>query len=128
MASILGAVGFATASAYSSAKHGVVGLTQTAAWEHAADGIWLNAVGPGFIRTPLLEANLDEATTKFRASGLLESADRLHEVAVRVRLLGLAVHRVATGLLDPTPPRVAVRHAADADGPVSREVADTRAA
>lgn len=43
------------------AKHGVVGLTQNAALEHAADHIRVNAVGPGYIRTPLLDANLDEA-------------------------------------------------------------------
>ena len=60
MASILGAVGFPTASAYTAAKHGVVGLTQVAAWEHAADGIRVNAVGPGFIRTPLVEAHLTD--------------------------------------------------------------------
>jgi len=39
MASILGQVGYAGSTAYVAAKHGVVGLTQTAAWEHAADGI-----------------------------------------------------------------------------------------
>ncbi|HET7929762.1 MAG TPA: SDR family NAD(P)-dependent oxidoreductase [Actinomycetota bacterium] len=64
MASILGAVGFANSVAYVAAKHGVVGLTQNAALEYATDNIRANAVGPGFIRTPLLEANLDEETLK----------------------------------------------------------------
>jgi NAD(P)-dependent dehydrogenase (short-subunit alcohol dehydrogenase family) len=59
MASILGAVGFANSVAYVAAKHGVVGLTQNAALEYATDNIRGNAVGPGFIRTPLLDANLD---------------------------------------------------------------------
>lgn len=45
MASILGPVGFATASADTVAKHGVVGLTQAAASEHAVDGVRVNAVG-----------------------------------------------------------------------------------
>lgn len=63
MASILGTVGFATSSAYVAAKHGVVGLTKSAALEYSAQGVRVNAVGPGFIKTPLLEANLDEETT-----------------------------------------------------------------
>ena len=60
MASILGAVGFATAPAYTAAKHGVVGLTQAAALEYSAKGVRINAVGPAFIHTPMistLEAN-----------------------------------------------------------------------
>lgn len=56
MASILGQVGFINSSAYVAAKHGVVGLSQNAAIEYAAKGIRVNAVGPGFIKTPLLEA------------------------------------------------------------------------
>ncbi len=62
LASILGSVGFANAPGYVAAKHGVVGLTKTAAMEYATSGIRINSVGPGFIRTPLLEKNLDEAT------------------------------------------------------------------
>jgi NAD(P)-dependent dehydrogenase (short-subunit alcohol dehydrogenase family) len=54
MASVLGAVGFATSSAYTAAKHGVVGLTQAAALEYSGKGIRINAVGPGFIHTPMV--------------------------------------------------------------------------
>jgi NAD(P)-dependent dehydrogenase (short-subunit alcohol dehydrogenase family) len=61
MASVLGSVGFASSAAYVTAKHGVVGMTKNAALEYAGQGIRVNAVGPGFITTPLLEANLDEA-------------------------------------------------------------------
>lgn len=60
MASILGQVGIANSSAYVAAKHGVVGLTKNAALEYSAQGIRVNAIGPGFIKTPLLEKNLDE--------------------------------------------------------------------
>lgn len=61
MASILGSVGFAGSSAYVAAKHGVVGMTKSAAWEYGARGIRVNAVGPGFILTPLVEDAMDEA-------------------------------------------------------------------
>lgn len=60
MASILGKVGFPMSSAYASAKHGVIGLTETTACEYATQGIRVNAVGPGFIKTPLLDKNLNE--------------------------------------------------------------------
>lgn len=59
MASILGAVGFAGSPAYTAAKHGVVGLTKTVALEYSAHGVRANAVGPGFIHTPMISA-LDE--------------------------------------------------------------------
>ncbi|HKI55538.1 MAG TPA: SDR family oxidoreductase [Trueperaceae bacterium] len=54
MASILGQVGFANASGYVAAKHGLVGLTKNAAMEYSAQGVRVNAVGPGFIDTPML--------------------------------------------------------------------------
>ena len=56
MASILGQVGFANASAYVAAKHGVIGLTKNAAIEYAVQGIRVNSIGPAFIRTPLIAA------------------------------------------------------------------------
>jgi NAD(P)-dependent dehydrogenase (short-subunit alcohol dehydrogenase family) len=56
MSSILGSTGFQAAPAYVAAKHGIVGLTRATALDHAAEGIRANAVGPGFIETPLLAA------------------------------------------------------------------------
>lgn len=61
MASILGSVGFAGASAYVAAKHALLGLTQTAALEYTGKGIRTNAVGPAFIDTPLLSGLPAEA-------------------------------------------------------------------
>ncbi|MBX4911165.1 MULTISPECIES: SDR family NAD(P)-dependent oxidoreductase [Rhizobium] len=54
VSSILGAVGLPLTSAYTAAKHGVLGLTKAAALEYARFGIRLNVVGPGWIETPLL--------------------------------------------------------------------------
>lgn len=54
IASILGTVGFAGASGYTAAKHGVLGLTKTAALEYGAQGLRVTAVGPAFIHTPMI--------------------------------------------------------------------------
>lgn len=67
MASILGTVGFANAVAYTSAKHALLGMTRVAAMEYATRSIRVNAVGPGFIDTPLLAKNLDDNTLKYVA-------------------------------------------------------------
>ncbi|MDZ7800867.1 MAG: glucose 1-dehydrogenase [Trueperaceae bacterium] len=88
MSSILGSVGFATASAYVAAKHGVVGLTKAAALEYSGQGVRVNAVGPAFIRTPLIDQNLDaetqEALAGMHAVGRL---GRPEEVAALVAFL-----------------------------------------
>ena len=60
MASILGQVGTRLSPAYVAAKHGIVGLTKTAALEYADKNIRINAVGPGYILTPLLTNVLDD--------------------------------------------------------------------
>jgi NAD(P)-dependent dehydrogenase (short-subunit alcohol dehydrogenase family) len=52
-ASIAGLIGLATSGHYVAAKHGVVGLTKTAAIEYAQDGIRVNCVNPGYITTPM---------------------------------------------------------------------------
>ncbi len=47
-------------SAYVAAKHGLVGLTKTAALETAGQGITVNAICPGYVLTPLVEAQIPE--------------------------------------------------------------------
>jgi Dehydrogenases with different specificities (related to short-chain alcohol dehydrogenases) len=61
VASILGQAGTRMSPAYVAAKHGVVGLTKTAALEYADKNIRINAVGPGYIKTPLVMNSLDDA-------------------------------------------------------------------
>lgn len=60
IASVLGSVGSALSPAYVAAKHGVVGLTKSAAIAYSSKGIRINSVGPGYIDTPLLQV-LDKA-------------------------------------------------------------------
>jgi len=79
MSSILGQVGFRGSAAYVAAKHGLIGLTKNAALEYAPNRVRVNAVGPAFIKTPLVEKNLDaEALAAIQA---LHPIGRLGEPA-----------------------------------------------
>lgn len=88
VASILGSVGFANSTAYVSAKHAVLGATKNAALEHAAGGVRVNSVGPGFIHTPLVANALDDATLKFlEGKHALNRLGRSEEVAALIVFL-----------------------------------------
>jgi 3-hydroxybutyrate dehydrogenase len=59
VASAHGLVGSPFKSAYVAAKHGIVGLTKVVALETAEEGITCNAICPGYVLTPLVEAQID---------------------------------------------------------------------
>lgn len=87
IASILGQVGFAGAPAYAAAKHGVIGLTRTAALDYAAQGVRVNAIGPAFIHTPMiagLEADsaMNAALVALHPMGRLGAPEEVAELAL----------------------------------------------
>jgi 3-hydroxybutyrate dehydrogenase len=67
IASVHGLVASAGKSAYVAAKHGIVGLTKTAALENATTGVTVNAICPGWVLTPLVQQQVD---AKAAAEGL----------------------------------------------------------
>ncbi|GAA3271165.1 SDR family NAD(P)-dependent oxidoreductase [Paenarthrobacter aurescens] len=81
MASIHGAVAAPGNAAYTAAKHGVVGMTKNAAAEYGAQGLRVNAIGPGYIDTPLLAAAPKEVINGLEAKHPLGRLGRAEEIA-----------------------------------------------
>jgi NAD(P)-dependent dehydrogenase (short-subunit alcohol dehydrogenase family) len=67
IASIHGAVACPGYAAYTASKHGVVGLTRNAAAEYGAQGLRINAIGPGYINTPMMAPAPEELVAAFVA-------------------------------------------------------------
>jgi NAD(P)-dependent dehydrogenase (short-subunit alcohol dehydrogenase family) len=83
-ASIAGLVGLATSSAYVAAKHGVVGLTRTAAADHAEENIRVNAVCPGFIETPMTVDTMRRRGERIMANVPMARMGKPEEIAEAV--------------------------------------------
>jgi NAD(P)-dependent dehydrogenase (short-subunit alcohol dehydrogenase family) len=81
MASIHGAVAAPGNAAYTAAKHGVVGMTKNAAAEYGAQGLRVNAIGPGYIDTPLLAAAPKEVINGLEAKHPLGRLGQAEEIA-----------------------------------------------
>lgn len=101
VSSILGSVGFAGSAGYASAKHGILGLTQTAAMEYSAKNIRVNSVGPGFIETPLLDALDDVMKSQLVALHPIGRLGRSEEVAELIFWLGSDKASFVTGSYHP---------------------------
>ena len=82
--SIAGLVGLPNSSAYVAAKHGVVGLTKTAALEYAEANIRVNAVCPGYIRTPMTEPSMQLRGAAILAQTPLKRMGNPEEIAEMV--------------------------------------------
>lgn len=97
ISSVMGQVAAPGLSPYVASKHGVLGLTRAAAIDYAAHGVRINAVGPGYIDTPLL-SGLDEAARKSVAAQLpIGRLGRPAEIAEMVVWLSSDRASFATG-------------------------------
>jgi NAD(P)-dependent dehydrogenase (short-subunit alcohol dehydrogenase family) len=87
LSSILGQVGMEGATPYVAAKHGVIGITRTVAWEYGTRGIRINAVGPAFIHTAMANALPPDSIGELTSRHALKRFGEAHEVASLVTFL-----------------------------------------
>jgi NAD(P)-dependent dehydrogenase (short-subunit alcohol dehydrogenase family) len=87
-ASVAGLIGFPGLPAYVASKHAVIGLTKSAALENAKQGIRINAVSPGVIRTPMidrvtgLDKSVEKAYTDMEPVGRMGEPEEVAEAIV----------------------------------------------
>lgn len=101
VASALGQVGQKFTSAYVAAKHGVVGLTKAAALDHAEHKIRVNAVGPGYVNTPLIGSMDSETRDAITALHPIGRLGESKEVAELILWLASDKSSFATGAYYP---------------------------
>jgi NAD(P)-dependent dehydrogenase (short-subunit alcohol dehydrogenase family) len=101
MASVMGAVAVECGSAYVTAKHGVIGLTKAAALDHAADNIRVNAVGPGYVDTPMIADRTDEQRAEIAARHPLNRIATPEDIAAMVLFLASPAAAFVTGAYYP---------------------------
>lgn len=101
MSSIAGAVGFPGLSPYTAAKHGVVGLTKNIAVDYGTLGIRANAVGPGFIRTELIDYVPAEQRATLEEVHAMHRLGEVEEVAELVLFLASPRSSFITGAYYP---------------------------
>ncbi len=97
--SIMSVTGLATAGAYTAAKHGVLGLTRSAALEYGDQGLRVNAIGPGNMDTPMTQRPFENKEV-LQAQLSLQAVDRLGEdweVAEMVAFLASDAGSFCTG-------------------------------
>lgn len=98
IASIHGMVAAPSSPAYTASKHGVVGLTKNIAAEYGQKNIRCNAVGPGYIETPLLTAHMDkEAMDAIAAKASMNRLGTPQEIADLVAFLSSDKSSFTTG-------------------------------
>jgi len=105
VSSISGLRGYAGAAAYNASKHGVIGLVRTLANELAGDGIRVNAVCPGWVDTPMFDAQVEtaqltraEAIRQWAPDQLIERLVTPDEVSDAVLWLLSDGARMVTGI------------------------------
>lgn len=81
LASIAGLNGIPWGGTYAATKHAVVGLTKSAALDHAAEGIRVNAVAPGAIRTDIIADQLNNNLAELEAMHPMHRVGKPEEIA-----------------------------------------------
>jgi NAD(P)-dependent dehydrogenase (short-subunit alcohol dehydrogenase family) len=102
--SVAGLGGFVGIPAYDASKHGIIGLTKTAALEYASDGIRINAVCPGVIDTPMVHRFTGERAEAQAGMIKMEPLGRLgrpEEIAAAVVWLCSDAASFVTGIAMP---------------------------